>query len=76
VVTVLGFSFAGMLAGSFIVEFIFALPGIGRMAVDAAFAKDYAVIQAVLVVTAVNVLVVNLLVDLCYATLDPRIRLR
>jgi peptide/nickel transport system permease protein len=44
--------------------------------VDAAFAKDYAVIQAVLVVTAVNVLVVNLLVDLCYATLDPRIRLR
>ncbi|MFT3814011.1 MAG: ABC transporter permease [Acidovorax sp.] len=76
VVTVLGFSFAGMLAGSFIVEFIFALPGIGRMAVDAAFAKDYAVIQAVLVVTAVNVLVVNLLVDLCYAALDPRIRLR
>jgi peptide/nickel transport system permease protein len=75
IVTVLGFTFGGMLAGSFIVEVIFALPGIGRMAVDAIFAKDFPVIQAVLVVASVNVLVVNFLVDIAYAALDPRIRL-
>jgi len=76
IVTVLGFTFGGMLAGSFIVEVIFALPGIGRMAVDAIFAKDFPVIQAVLVVASVNVLMVNFLVDIAYAALDPRIRLR
>ena len=76
IVTVLGFTFGGMLAGSFIIEVIFALPGIGRMAVDAIFAKDFAVIQAVLVVVSVNVLVVNFLVDVAYAALDPRVRLR
>jgi len=76
IVTVLGFSFAGMMAGSFIVEVIFALPGIGRMAVDATFAKDFPVIQAVLVVASINVLLVNFLVDIAYAALDPRIRLR
>ncbi len=76
IVTVLGFTFGGMLAGSFIVEVIFALPGIGRMAVDAIFAKDFPVIQAVLVVASVNVLLVNFLVDIAYAALDPRIRLR
>lgn len=76
IVTVLGFVFGHMLAGSFIIETIFALPGIGRMAVDAIFAKDFPVIQAVLVVAASNVLVVNFLVDVAYAALDPRIRLR
>jgi peptide/nickel transport system permease protein len=76
IVTVLGFTFAGMLAGSFIVEVIFALPGIGRMAVDATFAKDFPVVQAVLVVASVNVLLVNFVVDIAYAALDPRIRLR
>ena len=75
IVTVLGFTFAGMMAGSFIVEVIFALPGIGRMAVDATFAKDFPVIQAVLVVVSINVLLVNFLVDIAYAALDPRIRL-
>ena len=75
IITVLGFTFAGMLAGSFIVEVIFALPGIGRMAVDATFAKDFPVVQAVLVVASVNVLLVNFLVDIAYAALDPRIRL-
>ena len=76
IVTVLGFTFGGMLAGAFIVEVIFALPGIGRMAVDATFSKDFPVIQAVLVVASVNVLLVNFLVDIAYAALDPRIRLK
>lgn len=76
IVTVLGFTFGGMLAGAFIIEVIFALPGVGRMAVNAIFEKDFPVIQAVLVVTAINVLVVNFLVDIAYAVLDPRIRIR
>lgn len=76
IVTVLGFTFGGMLAGAFIIEVIFALPGVGRMAVNAIFEKDFPVIQAVLVVTAINVLVVNFLVDIAYAMLDPRIRIR
>ncbi len=76
IVTVLGFTFGGMLAGAFIIEVIFALPGIGRMAVNAIFEKDFPVIQAVLVITAINVLVVNFLVDVAYALLDPRIRIK
>ena len=76
IVTVLGFTFGGMLAGAFIIEVIFALPGVGRMAVNAIFEKDFPVIQAVLVVTALNVLVVNFLVDIAYAVLDPRIRIQ
>ncbi len=76
IVTVLGFAFGGMLAGAFIIEVIFALPGVGRMAVNAIFEKDFPVIQAVLVITALNVLIVNFLVDIAYAVLDPRIRIR
>jgi peptide/nickel transport system permease protein len=76
IVTVLGFTFGGMLAGAFIIEVIFALPGVGRMAVNAIFEKDFPVIQAVLVMTAINVLAVNFLVDIAYAALDPRIRIR
>jgi peptide/nickel transport system permease protein len=76
IVTVLGFAFGGMLAGAFIIEVIFALPGVGRMAVNAIFEKDFPVIQAVLVITAINVLVVNFLVDIAYAALDPRIRIK
>jgi peptide/nickel transport system permease protein len=76
IVTVLGFTFGGMLAGAFLIEVIFALPGVGRMAVDAIFEKDFPVIQAVLVMTSVNVLLVNFLVDIVYAMLDPRIRIK
>lgn len=75
VVTVVGLSWAGLLAGAFFVEVIFALPGLGRMSVDAIFEKDFPVIQATLVAVSLNVLVVNFLVDVVYALLDPRIRL-
>lgn len=74
-ITVVGLSFSTMIAGAFFVEVIFAIPGLGAMAVNALFAKDYPVIQAVLVLTAVNVLVVNLLIDLLYLALDPRVSL-
>jgi peptide/nickel transport system permease protein len=76
VVTVIGLSWAGMLAGAFFIEYIFAIPGLGRMSVDAIFQKDFPVIQATLIAVSVNVLLVNLLVDILYGFLDPRVRVR
>jgi peptide/nickel transport system permease protein len=76
VVTVIGLSWAFLISGAFIVEFMFAIPGIGRMGVDAVFARDFPVLQVVLVIVALNVLLVNLLVDLLYGYLDPRVRIQ
>jgi peptide/nickel transport system permease protein len=76
VVTVIGLSWGGLLAGAFFVEVIFAIPGLGRMSVDAIFQKDFPVMQAMLIAVSVNVLVVNLVVDLLYGYLDPRVRVR
>jgi peptide/nickel transport system permease protein len=76
VVTVIGLSWAHMLGGAFLVEFIFAIPGLGRMSVDAIFAKDFPVMQATLVAVSLNVLLVNLTVDILYGWLDPRVRVR
>jgi peptide/nickel transport system permease protein len=75
VATVIGLSWSYLVAGSFIVEFMFAIPGLGRMGVDAVFARDFPVLQAVLIIVALNVLLVNLIVDLAYGYLDPRVRL-
>ena len=76
VVTVIGLSWGGLLAGAFFIEVIFALPGLGRMSVDAIFQKDFPVMQATLIVVSLNVLLVNLLVDVLYGYLDPRVRVR
>jgi peptide/nickel transport system permease protein len=76
VVTVIGLSWGGMLAGAFFVEVIFAIPGLGRMSVEAIFQKDFPVMQATLIVVSINVLLVNLLVDILYGYLDPRVRVR
>lgn len=76
VVTVVGLSWGHLLGGAFIVEVIFAVPGLGRMGVDAIFQKDFPVIQVTLIAVAVNVLLVNLLVDILYGYLDPRVRIR
>src|SRR5215510_1618398 len=76
VVTVLGLSWAHMLGGAFLVEFIFAIPGLGRMSVDAIFSKDFPVMQAALIAVSLNVLLVNLAVDILYGWLDPRVRVQ
>jgi peptide/nickel transport system permease protein len=76
VVTVVGLSWGYVVAGSFIVEYMFAIPGLGRMGVNAVFSKDFPVLQATLIMVAVNILVVNLLVDLLYGLLDPRVRVQ
>jgi peptide/nickel transport system permease protein len=76
VVTVAGLQLGHLLAGAVIVETVFAWPGVGRLLVDAISNRDYPVVQvAVLLITA-GFILVNLLVDLSYAYLDPRIRYR
>lgn len=76
VITIIGIDWGYIVAGSFIVEYMFAIPGLGRMGVDAIFARDFPVIQATLLVVAVNILMVNLMVDIIYGYLDPRVRVQ
>ena len=64
-----------VVGGVVIIEQIFALPGIGRLVLDAITQRDYALVQGTVLFIAFNFLVVNLIVDLAYAALDPRIRL-
>ncbi|MBI4921095.1 MAG: ABC transporter permease [Devosia nanyangense] len=75
VVTLSGIEFGYLLGGAVIVEQIFALPGIGRLVLDAISQRDYALVEGCVLFIALNFLIVNLLVDLAYAALDPRIRL-
>lgn len=73
--TVLGMRFAGMLGGAVIVETIFSWPGIGKLVVDAIFDRDYPMIQGFVIFMGTAFLVINLIVDLGYGLIDPRIRL-
>jgi peptide/nickel transport system permease protein len=75
VVTVVGLQIAGLLGGAVIIETIFALPGNGQLLVTAIFARDFPVVQGIVVVTALAFIFINLIVDVLYAALDPRIRL-
>ena len=75
VVTLSGVEFGYLLGGAVIVEQIFALPGLGRLTLDAISQRDYALVEGAVLFIAFNFMVVNLLVDLAYAALDPRIRL-
>lgn len=74
VVTMMGLQFSYMMGGAIVVENIFAWNGIGRLAVEAIFQRDYPVIQGFILVFAATVVVVMFLLDLLYALLDPRIR--
>ncbi|MDR7543001.1 MAG: ABC transporter permease [Armatimonadota bacterium] len=76
VVTVLGVIIPRLLSGAVITETIFAWPGLGRLAVDAAVTRDYPVIMGLTMTTAVLVIACNLLTDVAYVSLDPRISLR
>jgi peptide/nickel transport system permease protein len=74
VVTVVGLQFGALLEGAVVVEVIFAWPGLGRLLFDAIYARDFPVIQGCVFVIAVMYVIVNLLIDISYAWLDPRIR--
>ncbi len=73
--TVLGMRFAGMLGGAVIVETIFAWPGIGKLVIDAIFDRDYPMIQGFVIFMGTVFLLINLIVDIGYGLIDPRIRL-
>ncbi len=73
VTTVIGLQFGSLLSGAFLTETIFSRPGVGRYVVAAIGARDYPVIQAVVLVFAVMFVLINLIVDMLYAVLDPRI---
>lgn len=74
VVTILGLQFGNMLAGTVVTETVFSRPGIGRMIVNAILAKDYPLIQGAVLFLSVTYVTANLIVDILYAWLDPRIR--
>ena len=76
VVTVLGLQLGTLIGGAVITEYVFALPGVGRLVVDAVFARDYPLVQGVVLLIALGFIACNLLVDLLYGWIDPRIRYR
>jgi peptide/nickel transport system permease protein len=74
VITLKGMTLATIVGGSVLIETVFSVPGMGRYAVQGLFAKDYTIVQACLLISSTVVLAANLLVDLSYGWLDPRIR--
>ena len=74
VLTVIGTAFGYLLTGSFVVESVFAIPGIGALSIASIFEREYLVIQATVLLAAVGFVLVNLIVDLLYGLLDPRVR--
>ena len=73
-VTVTGINIGRLIGGALIVEVIFALPGIGRLLVGAIYARDFIILQGAVLFVAVGFVMVNFIVDMLYAVLDPRIR--
>jgi len=76
VVTNVGLQIGGLLGGSFLTETVFAWPGIGRLSVDAMFRRDYTLVQGTMLMVVFFFILVNLIVDLLYTVLDPRITYR
>jgi len=76
VVTIIGLQLPVMIGGAVIIEQIFVLPGIGRLMLEAINARDYPIVSGVMLFVATGVLLINLIVDLSYAFLDPRIHYR
>ena len=74
IVTIVGLEFGHLMGGAVITETIFSIPGVGRLAADSIFQRDFPVLQAVVLLLALAVLLANLLTDVAYAWLDPRIR--
>ena len=74
IVTVVGLSFAILLGGAFITEVVFSLPGIGKLVVTAVTKRDYPIVQGAMILIAGGVTLMNLIVDLTYAYLDPRVK--
>jgi peptide/nickel transport system permease protein len=74
VLTIVGLQVGSVIAGAVVVETIFLWPGIGQLAVQSIFSKDYPVVQGIVLLAALSYMTANLLVDIGYVILDPRIR--
>jgi peptide/nickel transport system permease protein len=74
VVTIVGLQLGGLISGAVVTERIFALPGFGRLTLDAVFTRDYPVIQAVVLIITVGYILINLAVDILYSVINPKIR--
>jgi peptide/nickel transport system permease protein len=75
VVTILGLQMGALMSGAVVTEQIFVVPGFGRLIVEAVFTRDYPLVQGVVLITASAYVLINLLVDVSYSVLDPRIRI-
>jgi peptide/nickel transport system permease protein len=75
VVTVIGVTLAVLIGGAVVTEIVFNIPGLGRLIISAILRRDYPVVQGVVLVTAAAYMVINVVVDLVYAYIDPRIRI-
>jgi peptide/nickel transport system permease protein len=73
-VTIIGIGVATLIGSTIITENVFAIPGLGRLTVDAILHRDYPIIQGVVLLLSAAYVLINLAVDLCYTLLDPRIR--
>ena len=74
IVTVIGIGIALLIGGAVVTESVFAIPGLGRLTIDAIVRRDYPLIQATTMLLAVTFITFNLLVDLLYGVIDPRLR--
>ena len=74
IVTILGTNFGELLSGSVLIEIVFGWPGLGRLTYDAVFARDYPVLMGMFVFISVGVVIANLVTDIAYGALDPRVR--
>jgi peptide/nickel transport system permease protein len=74
IVTIIGIGFSALIGGAVVTESVFALPGLGRLTVDAILRRDYPVIQGVVLFFSIMYVVINLIVDIIYTLVDPRIR--
>lgn len=75
ILTVIGQTFGSLVAGAAVVETIFNIPGIGQLIINSVERRDYAVIQGVVLCVTVSYVVINLVIDLLYGIIDPRVRL-
>ena len=75
IITLLGFTIAGIFGGSLIVELIYGIPGVSRLALDAIFQRDFPVLTALVLIGSTMLVIANLIIDIAYTFIDPRIRL-
>ncbi len=75
VLTIIGIQVGSIIAGTFVIETIYLWPGVGQLAVTSIFSKDYPIVQGIVLLSAFLYMGANLLVDISYVLLDPRIRL-